>query len=129
MIQKPNKEEIVNMNITLACINHLYHYISGAGGSCHVVTDDDNIEDDDLKWCIDYCDSEDAKESYDRHLCKFICEQLLRLKREYRIILLNMFIRGCHLIDEDIIDVYFKTTDVDELVRSYDDIAEARGIE
>jgi len=75
--------EIVNK---LICV--LYDIPSGAGtgGCCHIVTDDDNIDDDDLKWVINYCES-DGKDREDAKLSKLICEYLLELSYEQRVLL------------------------------------------
>ena len=64
-----NRIEIVNK---LICV--LYDIPgAGAGGCCHIVTDDDNIDDDNLKWVINYCET-DGKDREDAKLSKLICE-------------------------------------------------------
>ena len=68
-------------------IEVLYSIPSGCvGGCCHIVTDDDNIEDDDLKWVINYCET-DGKNKPDAKLSKIICEYLLELDYEQRVVL------------------------------------------
>lgn len=63
------------------------------GGCCHIVTDDDNIEDDDLKWVINYCET-DGKNKPDAKLSKIICEYLLELDYEQRVLLFALMNDG-----------------------------------
>jgi len=61
----------------------------GAGGLCHIVTDDDNILDDDIKWVIDYCNEVENKNRIEKELVLLICELLLQLTFEQRFILFS----------------------------------------
>lgn len=122
MILEPNKNQIIKMRVIEDCIHTLYN-ITASGGCCHIVTDDDNIEDDDLKWVIEYCERDENADKEDRFLSKFICEQLLLLSREYRIILFDMMFHSIYRnIDSSAIDIYFSSNDVDKVVRKWDEI-------
>lgn len=75
-------------------IEVLYSIPSGcAGGCCHIVTDDDNIEDDDIKWVINYCET-DGKNRPDAKLSKIICEYLLELNYEQRALMFSFMNTG-----------------------------------
>ena len=65
----------------------------GTGGCCHVVTDDNNIYDDDLIFVIKYCIDPD-NDNVDKELSKLICELLLQLSFEQRGIIFYMFEKG-----------------------------------
>ena len=65
-----------------------------AGGCCHIVTDDDNIEDKDLLWVMDYCKQPENIGRIDSELSYAICEMLLRLSREQRIYLFYLWDMG-----------------------------------
>lgn len=56
-------------------ISVLYRYC-GAGGCCHIVTDDDNIYDNNLDSVIEYAQSEENKDSIDAELSIAICKIL-----------------------------------------------------
>lgn len=122
MILKPNKNQIIKMRVIEECIHTLYS-ITPCGGCCHIVTDDDNIDDEDLKWVIQHCESDESADREDRFLSRFICEQLLLLGREYRIILFDMMFRDIYRdIDDSAIDIYFDNNDVDEVIRKWDEV-------
>lgn len=56
-------------------IGVLYDYC-GAGGCCHIVTDDDNIYDEDLDFVIEYAQREEEKNRIDSELSVAICKIL-----------------------------------------------------
>lgn len=59
------------------------------GGLCHIVTDDNNIDDDDLTFVIGECIKEpDRLES---GLCKLICEELLKLSMQQRALVFSSY--------------------------------------
>ena len=111
---------IVNYNPKMQIIVELIHLLyelpnCGAGGCCHIVTDDDNIDDDDLQWVIDYCNKPDNG-YLDKELSRTICELLLQLSREQRICLFYLMNAG--QLDEGVSDytwdyllAYYKTAD------------------
>ena len=99
------------MPIIIKSIQTLYDLPNcGSGGCCHIVTDDNNIRDDDLKWVIDYCDKPENKDRVDKELSEFICKLLLQLSFEQRCILFYMF-------DSDFI--YNYGNDLDESMWNY----------
>ena len=92
-----------------------------SGGCCHIVTDDDNIDDDDLKWVMDYCHRPENKNCIDRELSYTLCEMLLQLTHEQRVCLFDMMNYGWidNGIDEERWETYFKA------VRTADTILKA----
>ena len=64
-----------------------------AGGCCHIVIDDDNIDDDNLRWVIDFCET-DGNDKPDAKLSKTICEYLLELDYEQRELLFALMNAG-----------------------------------
>ena len=54
------------------------------GGLLHIVTDDGNLEDHHIKWCLDECDKFPERE--DSVIGKLICNELLKLPMEQRIL-------------------------------------------
>lgn len=51
----------------------------GAGGMLHIVLDDCNIEDDDIQWCIEYCNREENADRHDKEICLEIAQRMLEL--------------------------------------------------
>ena len=111
------------MQIIVELIHLLYDLPDcSAGGCCHIVTDDDNIEDNDLKFVIDYCNEPDNAK-LDKELSRTICELLLQLSREQRICLFYLMNAG--QLDEGVNDytwdyllAYYKTAD--EMLSDWD---------
>lgn len=66
-------------------IKELYK-TEGAGGLLHIVVDDGNVEDDDIQFCIDYCNEKENKDNPKRELCLEIANKMLRLNYEQRIL-------------------------------------------
>lgn len=124
MISKPNEKEIQTMFYIEQCIKTLYKF-ECSGGCCHIVTDDYNITDEDLKWVIDFCQKEENSDRPDRFLSKCICEQLLTLKIDYRIILFDMMEQNIFSnIDSEKIDLYFLIKNPETVVNDYKEIYE-----
>lgn len=68
-------------------VGHLYNDMrEGSGGMLHIVLDDFNIDDDDLKWCIEYCNQSENRDSHDRDICIEIAQRMLKLSREARML-------------------------------------------
>ena len=93
-----------------------------AGGCCHIVTDDDNIDDDDLEFVVEYCNNPDNS-NIDKELSRTICELLLQLSREHRICLFYLMNAG--QLDEEVNEytwdyllAYYKTAD--EMLSDWD---------
>lgn len=93
-----------------------------AGGCCHIVTDDDNIEDEDLKWVMDYCKQPENSNRIDSELSYAICAMLLRLSREQRICLFYMWNEGlldCG-VDEHRWEHLFEFKPADEMLKVWE---------
>lgn len=58
----------------------------GAGGMLHIVLDDGNIDDDDILWCIEYCNREENADRHDKDICLEIARRMLKLSREERLL-------------------------------------------
>lgn len=67
-------------------IGKLYE-TEGAGGALHIVVDDGNLDDDCIKSCIDYCNSEEEKDDPSKELCLEIAHKMLKLTYEQRVLL------------------------------------------
>lgn len=88
------------MPIIEGMIHILYDQPDGVcGGLCHIVTDDDNIRDSDLKFVIEYCEEEENANCSDKELSSWICQLLLQLTFEQRAALFGMMQAGI-AIDE-----------------------------
>jgi hypothetical protein len=59
----------------------------GAGGMLHIVLDDGNLDDDDIQWCIEYCNREENADRHDKDLCLEIAHRMLELSREERMLI------------------------------------------
>ena len=69
-------------------VKYLYDDLhEGAGGMLHIVLDDCNIDDDDLEWCLEYCDKEENRDRHDKEICIEIAQRMLRLSREERMLI------------------------------------------
>ena len=66
----------------------------GSGGCCHVVIDDNNIDDTSLLFVINYCKNPKNADRIDKELSITICELLIQLSFEQRCVLFYMFERG-----------------------------------
>ena len=73
------------------------------GGHCHIVTDDNNIRDSDLESVIKYCN--ESKNAIDSELSRTICEIMLQMTIEQRMILFYAIEEGYN---------YFVSFDEDE---------------
>ena len=115
------------MPIIMMAIQMLYCLPEcGAGGCCHIVTDDNNIDDDSLRFVIDYCDHPENVDRIDKELSKLICELLLQLSFEQRCVLFYMFsasyIHDYSLLDKlkyDAFVNYISDKTVDEMVELF----------
>lgn len=81
----------------------------GAGGCCHIVTDDNNIKDDDLQWVMEYCHKSENSDCIDREISYTICEMLLQLTYEQRVCLFDMLNYGWidNGVDKERWDTFF----------------------
>lgn len=62
----------------------------GAGGMLHILLDDDNIDNDNIAWCLRECLNHPEEE--DSQLGKLICEEYLKLSMEERRLLTGAYI-------------------------------------
>ena len=83
---KPHLETIREL---ISCLYNLDG--CACGGLAHIVTDDNNIDDDDLQWVLEYCDREENKDRTERGLVKLICEELLKLSMPERVLLFSSY--------------------------------------
>ena len=61
------------------------------GGLAHIITDDNNLEDHHIEWVLKYCDEDENKERTERGLVKLICEELLKISIQERVLLFKSF--------------------------------------
>lgn len=72
----------------IACLYELED--CGAGGLLHILTDDDNIDDDDIAYCLRECMLHPEREEFG--IGKLICEEYLKLPIQKRRLLTNTYI-------------------------------------
>lgn len=88
----------VEMILIKDMISFLYDTLEeGCGGLCHIVTDDDNIDDSSLKFIIENSSREEYKDRRDKNVSIYICKSLLKLsliQREFLYGILNKFDGG-----------------------------------
>ena len=104
-IDKSNLKYHPKMYIIVELIHCLYDQPDcGCGGLCHIVTDDDNIDDESLKFVIDWCKAEENSERIDKELSSLICELMLQLNLDQRAVLFKLMSDGWTGSDHDYID-------------------------
>lgn len=84
-------------------INILYNYCP-TGGCCHIVTDDDNIDDESLDFVINYSQEEENKDSIESELCIAICKILKSMTLSQRIVLFDGIELGIEFTDKESFD-------------------------
>lgn len=62
----------------------------GSGGILHILTDDDNVDDDDIAYCLSECLRHPERE--ESGIGKLICEEYLKLPIQKRRLLTNTYI-------------------------------------
>lgn len=62
----------------------------GSGGLLHILTDDDNVDDDDIALCLRECILHPERE--ESGIGKLICEEYLKLPIQKRRLLTNTYI-------------------------------------
>lgn len=65
------------------------------GGLCHIVTDDNNFDDDSLQVVINECDREENADRVEQGLVKLICQELLSLSIQERALLFSSYYAMC----------------------------------
>jgi len=105
MIEYNNK-----MPIVVRLIHILYDYCP-TGGLCHIVTDDNNIDNDSLKFVINCCKEEENLKRIENEICIAICNIMLDFTLEQRAALFYFMEEGYYYIDNDLLDenawIYF----------------------
>lgn len=66
----------------ISCLYRLDDGNCCTGGLLHIVTDDGNLEDSHIQWCLERCEVETERE--EAGLGKLICNELLKLTMEQR---------------------------------------------
>lgn len=64
----------------------------GAGGSLHILLDDDNYSDSDLEWCRRYC--EGNKDAIEHDIAMLILDEYSKLSLKERTLFDNLW-NGC----------------------------------
>ena len=66
----------------ISCLYAMHNGEFCTGGLLHIVTDDGNLEDHHIQWCLDKCEKHPERE--DSEIGKLICKELLKLPMEQR---------------------------------------------
>ena len=74
---KHNNEKVEYVSKLVKLLYEDLH--ESAGGMLHIVLDDGNLEDDDIQWCIEYCNREENKDRADKYLCLEIAHRMLTM--------------------------------------------------
>lgn len=108
----------------VANLIHLLYKLDGCicGGLCHIVVDENNIRDNDLKCVIDLCNKN--KDKIDSELSKAICEIMLQFSMEQRIILFtcmedDYFDDDCDYDKQDF-EIYLQMHDPEIILKNTD---------
>ena len=98
----PCKYFDTEMILIVQMISFLYDDLEECcGGLCHIVTDDDNIEDHSLQFVIEECSKEENKDRNDARVAKYICESMLKLTMMQREFLFGLY---KHKDADDVLD-------------------------
>lgn len=102
-------------------ISVLYDYC-GAGGCCHIVTDDDNIYDEDLNFVIEYAQRDGEKDRIDSELSVAICKILKTMTFLQRAVLFDSMNYDIDFHDKESFDAFYDTDKEHllEVFRTYD---------
>lgn len=102
-------------------IGVLYDY-RGAGGCCHIVTDDGNIYDEDLDFVIEYAQKEENKDSIDAELSIAICKILKTMTFFQRAVLFDSMNYDGDYHDKESFDAFYdnREENLREVFRMYD---------
>ena len=58
-------------------------------GLLHVLTDDGNIQDHDIDWCLEYIEQEENRGREEYEISKLICQEMKKLSLPQRELLIN----------------------------------------
>ena len=80
-------EHLYTIKSYISCL----YSIDPVGGLLHIVTDDDNVEDYHIKWCLDECYKHPERE--EAEIGKLLCTELLKLPIEQRRLVVQLWWR------------------------------------
>lgn len=98
--------------LAIALIHALYELPNcSTGGIAHVIVDDENVRDSDLKWEIERINSDDEwySEALEKDLVKLLCETLMEMSYEQRLAIFEIMMVGLGADDEDSYKYYEET--------------------
>lgn len=64
------------------------------GGICHVITDDDNITDEVIKYVLEFAKEKNNESRIEKGLCELICNTMLELSYEKRAVTFFLMNKG-----------------------------------
>lgn len=76
------------------------------GGLAHIVADDNNLDDESLKFVIEECNKEENKDRHDVHVCRILCEALLRLTLNQRYFIFAYIENDGNIKDLELLSTY-----------------------
>jgi len=78
-----NKEQL--FTVIRGLVELLYNLPGcAAGGCCHIITDDGNLDDNSIKFVIQWCNSIEHANRIDKDISLLLCKYLLRLTEDER---------------------------------------------
>lgn len=80
-------KRVGTLQALISCLYTMHDEEFCTGGLLHIITDDGNLRDSDIKWCLEECIKHPERE--DAVLGKFICNELLQLSMEQRRLVYN----------------------------------------
>ena len=97
-----------NVDYVLKLVALLYEDLKErCGGMLHIVLDDGNIDNDDIQWCIEYCNKEENNDRPDKYLCLEIAHKMLKMNEyERRLIYYRGMIQCNRNCEECVIEKY-----------------------
>lgn len=64
----------------LKLVNYLYEDLEECcGGLLHIVLDDGNLDDEDIQWCLNYCNEKENEDRKDKAVCIEIAQRMLNM--------------------------------------------------
>lgn len=87
-------------------IGILYEYCFTVG-CCHIVTDDDNIDDESLDYVINYAQEDENKDEIDSELSIAICKMLKKMTFLQRAVLFDSIRMGISYENKKQFDIFY----------------------
>ena len=102
-------------------IHVLYDYCP-AGGCCHIVTDDNNIYNEDLEFVINYAQREENRDRIDSELSIAICKMLIKMTFLQRAVLFDSMNYDIDYRDKEDFDIFYPSDEdsLKNIFESYD---------